>query len=153
MKSLWSPSIYRYVQQHIVDNAGRHDIDFGRESLFINYLSFFSFEHINESYYSEVVNMSCYGGRRNKWEFCLPTLCRAFIRSQRKRLNNSSNTTNLIPSSLLPRVYSPSPRYIARSFGSGVAVTYISLLVPPCPKINQYLGIDIMKHQLYSRTE
>ena len=31
---------------------------------------------------------------------------------------------------------------------------YITLLVPPCPKFNEYLGNDmIIKHQLHFRTE
>ena len=41
IKALWSQSIYRYVLLYIVDNAGRHDIDFGREGL-INDLTFFT---------------------------------------------------------------------------------------------------------------
>ena len=31
--TITSPSIYRYVLVYIVDNTGRHDIDFGREGL------------------------------------------------------------------------------------------------------------------------
>ena len=30
IKGLWSQSVYRYVLQYIVDNAGRHDVDFER---------------------------------------------------------------------------------------------------------------------------
>ena len=33
VKALWSQSIYIYILQYIVDNTGRHDIDFGREGL------------------------------------------------------------------------------------------------------------------------
>ena len=42
LKALWSQSIYRYVLLCIVDNAGRHHIEFGREGL-INDWSFFSY--------------------------------------------------------------------------------------------------------------
>ena len=49
MKPLWSQSIYRYVLLYIVDNTGGHDIDYGRKEL-MNYLSFFSYEHLNESF-------------------------------------------------------------------------------------------------------
>ena len=38
------------VKLYIVDNAGRHGIDFGSEGLVVNDLSFFSYEHINESF-------------------------------------------------------------------------------------------------------
>ena len=43
-KALWSQTIYIYIYVLlcIVDNTGRHDIDFGREGL-INDLCFFSF--------------------------------------------------------------------------------------------------------------
>ena len=34
---------------YIVDNTGRHDIDFGSKGL-INYLSLVSYEHLNESF-------------------------------------------------------------------------------------------------------
>ena len=42
VKALWSRTIYRYVLLilYIVDDTGRHDIDFGTEGL-INYLSIF----------------------------------------------------------------------------------------------------------------
>ena len=43
VKALWSKRIYRYVLLYVVDNAGRHDIDFGREGLIIDYLSFSSY--------------------------------------------------------------------------------------------------------------
>ena len=43
MKALWSQGIYRYVLLYIVDNAGIHGIDLGREGLILNDLSFFSY--------------------------------------------------------------------------------------------------------------
>ena len=42
IKVMSSQSIYRYVLLYMVDNAGRHDIDFGREELVCD-LSFFSY--------------------------------------------------------------------------------------------------------------
>ena len=41
IKTLWSQSVYRYVLQYLVDNARRHDTDFGMEALIID-LNFFS---------------------------------------------------------------------------------------------------------------
>ena len=43
IKALSPQSIYRYVLLYIVDNAGRHAIDFGREGLIMNDLSFFHY--------------------------------------------------------------------------------------------------------------
>ena len=43
IKALSPQSIYRYVLLYIVDNAGIHGIDLGREGLILNDLSFFSY--------------------------------------------------------------------------------------------------------------
>ena len=49
IKVMSSQSIYRYVLLYIVDNTGRHGIDFEREGL-LNDLSLFSFLHLNQSF-------------------------------------------------------------------------------------------------------
>ena len=49
INALWSQSIHRYVLLYIVDNTGRHGIDFEREGL-LNDLSLFSFLHLNQSF-------------------------------------------------------------------------------------------------------
>ena len=50
IKALPSQSIYSYVLLYIVDNAGRRDIDFGREGVIVDDLSFFSYSYISESF-------------------------------------------------------------------------------------------------------
>ena len=50
IKALRSQSIYSYVLLYIVDNAGRRDIDFGREGVIVDDLSFFSYSYISESF-------------------------------------------------------------------------------------------------------
>ena len=47
IKTLWSQGIYRHLLLYIVDNTGRHHIDFRGETL-INDLSFFSYWRLNE---------------------------------------------------------------------------------------------------------
>ena len=42
IKALWSQNLHRYVLRYIVDNAGRHDIDFGREGLITDF-TFYSY--------------------------------------------------------------------------------------------------------------